>query len=127
MHNRKLFGWKTTGPYNNEHLDDADVPTHMSVLQGTESPPDAPEGFLTHPLYAERFHNICDKMHSEHSHIDMLNATGAKEAKARLLNPSYVYFDRCSTFHQNINGILRAEISQQQQPEDQLQEIYWEP
>ena len=42
-------------------------------------------------------------MLSEHSHIDMLNATGTKKAKARCLGSSYVYLDTFSTFHQNIN------------------------
>ena len=42
-------------------------------------------------------------MLDEHSHIDMLNATGTKKAEACHFDPSYVYLDTCSTFHQNIN------------------------
>ena len=42
-------------------------------------------------------------MLDEYSHIDKLNATGTKKTEACCLDPSYVYLNTCSTFHQNIN------------------------
>ena len=70
------------------------------------------------PLSQEKFHKIRDRMlhkdplacatticaqTDEHPHIDMLNAAAPKKKEVRCLDPSYVYLEICSTFHQNIN------------------------
>ena len=73
---------------NNEYVDDANVTTHMNIIGGIENLSADTEDFFLKTLSAVRFHEIRDRMLGEHSHIDMLNATGTKKAEACRLDPS---------------------------------------
>ena len=75
----------------------------LNVIEGTENPSDTIEDFLRKPLYAGKFYKICVQMLDENSHIDMMNTTATKKTDARCLDPSCMYLETCSIFHQNIN------------------------
>ena len=79
-------------------------------IENTGSGVDAPKHFLTTPLPAERFYNICDQMLDLHCHTDMLNAAGSKKPEDCRLDPNYVYLDTCSTFNKNSNPDIVTKI-----------------